>query len=205
MSISTPDVIDLLAGVKPGSAIDRFRAQRPHTREQAQKSYLALFQPEESREVSLQERHAIASFVAGLHRQPDIFEFYAAPLEDQAGGAWLLEVVKAEIGAAQATGPYGHYPAGPLTSEDQSGPTYRASGARRETLGPRLAAALEHAHLLVLHPRDASAKALQALLDAGWTTTGIVTLSQLVSFVAFQIRVIAGLAALSAATNRAAA
>ncbi|PDT49119.1 MULTISPECIES: CMD domain protein [Sinorhizobium] len=205
MSISTPDVIDLLAGVQPGSALDLIRAQRPHTREQAQKSYLALFQPEESGDVSLQERHAVASFVAGLHRQPDVFDLYATPLEDQAGGAWLIEAVKAEIGAAHATGPYGHYPPGPLTAEDQTGPTYRASEASRETLGPRLGAALEHAHLLIFHPRDASPKALQALLDAGWTTTGIVTMSQIVSFVAFQVRVIVGLAALAAATNRAAA
>jgi uncharacterized protein YciW len=37
------------------------------------------------------------------------------------------------------------------------------------------------------------------MLDAGWTTTDVVTLSQLVSFLAFQIRVIAGLRALAAA------
>ncbi|APG93162.1 CMD domain protein [Sinorhizobium americanum] len=205
MSISTPDVIDLLAGVKPGSELDRIRAQRPQTREQAQKSYLALFQPSDPGDVSVQERHAVASFVAGLHRHPDAFEFYAAPLEDQAAGTWLVEVLKAEIGRAQATGPYGRYPAGPLTAEDQEGPSYRTSEASRETLGPRLAAALEHAHLLVFHPRDASPEALQALLDAGWTTTGVVTLSQLVSFVAFQIRAIAGLTVLASATKRAAA
>ncbi|APG87930.1 hypothetical protein SAMCCGM7_pC0731 (plasmid) [Sinorhizobium americanum CCGM7] len=205
MSIPTPDVIDLLAGVEPGSALDRVRAQRPQTREQAQKSYLALFQPGDPAEVALRERHAVASFVAGLHRQPDVFEFYAAPLEDQAGGTWLVEVLKAEIGVAQTTGPYGRYPAGPLTREDQQGPTYRASAAGHETLGPRLAAALEHAHLLVFHPRDAKAEALQALLDAGWTTTGIVTLSQLVSFVAFQVRVIAALTIVAGTTKRAAA
>ncbi|MCY1551814.1 CMD domain protein [compost metagenome] len=54
-----------------------------------------------------------------------------------------------------------------------------------------------HAHLLVFHPRDASPAALQALLDAGWRTTEIVTLSQLVAFLAFQIRVVIGLRALA--------
>lgn len=34
---------------------------------------------------------------------------------------------------------------------------------------------------------------LQALLDAGWSTTEIVTLSQLVAFLSFQIRVVVGL------------
>jgi CMD domain protein len=64
----------------------------------------------------------------------------------------------------------------------------------------RLAAALEHAHLLIFHPRDASPAALQKLLDAGWSTTDIVTLSQLVSFLSFQIRVVAGLRALAGAS-----
>jgi uncharacterized protein YciW len=53
--------------------------------------------------------------------------------------------------------------------------------------------------LLVFRPRDASPAALQSLLDAGWSTTGIVTLSQLVAFLSFQIRVVAGLRALAAA------
>jgi uncharacterized protein YciW len=43
--------------------------------------------------------------------------------------------------------------------------------------------------------------ALQALLDAGWSTTGIVTLSQIVAFLFFQIRVVAGLGALAAVTD----
>ena len=64
---------------------------------------------------------------------------------------------------------------------------------RRASLGERLAEALEHAHLLVFRPRESSPAALVALADAGWSTDGIVTLSQLVSFLAFQLRVAAGL------------
>jgi CMD domain protein len=64
-------------------------------------------------------------------------------------------------------------------------------------LGERLSVALAHAHLLVFHPRDASPAALQSLLDAGWSSTEIVTLSQLVAFLAFQIRVVTGLRALA--------
>ena len=101
--------------------------------------------------------------------------------------------------AAGAEGPYGRYPEGPLSAEDKAGPVYRVSDESRAVLGPRLAAALEHTHLLVFRPRDASAAALQALLDAGWSTTDIVTLSQLVAFLSFQIRVVAGLRALAAA------
>lgn len=205
MTQKSPDIIDLLAGIKPGSALDRIRAQRPETREQAQKSYLSLFRPKDFGDVSSTERHAVASFVAGLHRQPDIYEFYVNPLEESGTDRWLVEVLKAEIGAGRTTGPYGNYPEGPLTIENRAGPHYRIAHASHEALGAKLAAALEHAHLLVFRPRDARPQALQALLDAGWTTDGIVTLSQLVSFVAFQIRVIAGLGLLSTASKRAAA
>lgn len=205
MTQASPDIIDLLAGITPGSSLDRIRAQRPETREQAQQSFLALFRPKAPGDVSLAERQTIASFIAGLHRQPDIYEFYVNPLEESGTDRWLVEVLKAEIGAGQATGPYGDYPEGPLSVENKAGLLYRVSDTNRDVLGEKLSAALEHAHLLVFRPREASPQALQALLDAGWTTDGIVTLSQLVSFVAFQIRVIAGLSLLSAASKRAAA
>jgi uncharacterized protein YciW len=38
---------------------------------------------------------------------------------------------------------------------------------------------------------------LQALLDAGWSPTDIVTLSQLVAFLAFQVRLVTGLQVLA--------
>ena len=88
--------------------------------------------------------------------------------------------------------------AGPLRREDAAGPAYRVSAVTRRALGPRLAAAFEHVHLLVFHPRDAEPAALRALLDAGWSTTDVVTLSQIVAFLSFQIRVVAGLRALTA-------
>src|SRR5205085_2256000 len=68
----------------------------------------------------------------------------------------------------------------------------------REQLGARLAAALEHTHMLIFHPRDASPAHLQALIDAGWSTTGIVVISQLVAFLSYQIRVVTGLRVLTA-------
>ncbi len=106
--------------------------------------------------------------------------------------------MSAEIDNAITRGPYGGYPAGPLSREDKPGPLYRAAAAARDRLGLRLSAGLEHAHMLVFHPRDAAAPDLQVLLDAGFSTTDIVTLSQLVAFLAFQIRLVAGLRALAA-------
>ena len=113
--------------------------------------------------------------------------------------------LKAEIERARTEGPYGTFPAGPLSVEDKKGPIYRLSDAGRPALGTRLAAALEHAHLLVFRPRDAAPAAMQALLDAGWPTTAIVTLSQLVAFLSFQVRSVAGMRTLGASLGRTAA
>ena len=110
----------------------------------------------------------------------------------------LVEAVKAEIERGKTKGPYGAFPAGPLSAEDKGGLIYRVAGDRRQVLGGKLAAALEHAHLLVFRPRDATPAAMQTLLDAGWSSTAIVTLSQLVAFLSFQVRSVVGLRALGA-------
>jgi uncharacterized protein YciW len=101
-----------------------------------------------------------------------------------------------EVRFSRAKGPFGDYPPGPLSREDTTGPHYLADAEARRALGAKLAAAFEHVHLVVFHPRDASRASLVRLQEAGWSATGIVTLSQIVAFLAFQIRVAAGLAAL---------
>jgi len=199
MSTNIFDTIDHLAGIRPGSSLDRLRNQRPQARENAQKSFQALFEPEFPGDVAAIERYAVATFVAGLHRQPYVTNFYATSLES-IGHPGLTDAIKAEIAQGSIEGPYGRYPQGPLTVEDKEGPVYQVTAENRESLGSRLAAAFDHAHLLVFHPRDASPAALQKLLDAGWSTTDIVTLSQLVAFLSFQIRVVAGLRALAGAS-----
>jgi CMD domain protein len=199
MPTATPDIIDHLAGIMPGSELDRIRAARQQARDNAQASYLALFEPATTDDVSLEERFALASFVAGLHKQDPELDFYAGKLAQVATNAVLTDAVMAEIEAAKGgQGPAGHYPPGPLSAEDTEGLVHKVSTANRAVLGERIATALEHAHLLVFRPRDAAPVALQALLDAGWSTTGIVTLSQIVAFLSFQLRVILGLRTLAA-------
>lgn len=202
MTSRTRDIIDLLVGIEPSSPLDRLRGQRPETRLNAQKSYEALFEPVKEGDFTPAERFAIAAFVSGLHKAPDAKAFYSSRLKDQASGASLVAAIDAEVAHGDAAGPYGHYPAGPLSGEDRSGPVYLVASESRDRLGARLSAALEHSHLLVFRPREASGAALQKLLDAGWTTTGIVTLSQIVAFLAFQIRVVAGLRALASSSAK---
>lgn len=192
------DVIDTLVGIAPGSLLDSVRAGRAEARSQAQASYLALFAPEAYGGISAAERFAAGAFVTGLHGPSPTADFYAAKLAQSGAAKALQEAVAAAIAEAAGQGPYGSFPAGPLSREDQPGPVYKVSAATRAALGPRLSAAFEHLHMLVFHPRDSAPEYLQALLDAGWSTTDIVTLSQITSFLSFQIRVVAGLRVLAA-------
>lgn len=194
--MSTPDIIDTLAGIKPGSALDSIRARRLQARDNAQKSYLSLFEPIDAGDFSLLERAAVAALVTGLHGESPVATFYRDKL---AANAALLEAIEAEIARGKTSGPYGSFPAGPLSVENTAGLIYRASAASKSVLGTRLVAAFEHAHLLVFRPRDAASTDMKALLAAGWSNTGIVTFSQLVAFLSFQVRVVSGLRTLAAA------
>ncbi len=192
------DMIDTLAGIAPGSALDKARDNRPEARKHAQASYDALFKPKDFGSFTLLERCAVAAFVAGLHGRPETRDYYTLKLEEAGASPELRVAVASEVVNGHSAGPYGHYPRGPLTLEDKEGMTYGIGASERHVLGARLGAAFEHVHMLVLHPRDAAPPSLQALLSAGWSTTDVVTLSQLVSFLSFQIRVVAGLRAMIA-------
>ncbi len=196
--MSNDDVIDRLAGLAAGSPLAMIRDRKPVTRRQAQESFRALFEPAETGDVTLQERFALAWFVAGLHAQDEAAAFYAAGLARTGPSEAFVAALSGEIVNGRTIGPYGAYPKGPLSVEDVAGPVYAVAETNRPVLGARLAAALAHVHLLVFHPRDASAAGLQHLLDAGWSNAGIVTLSQLVAFLAFQLRASAGLRTLAA-------
>lgn len=195
-----PDLIDHLAGIAKGDPLDALRSRRADARSHSQQSYQALFEPAEplQGEFTRVERFAVAAFVAALHRQVQATQFHVAALARLGASEALIGAVAAEAAAAVGSGPYGRFPEGPLSAEDAPGPRYEVGEARRAIVGARLAAALVHAHVLVFHPRDASARELQALLDAGWSADETVTLSQLVAFVAYQLRVAAGLGVLAA-------
>lgn len=186
---SKPDVIDELTGIRAVDASDAERGHRAQARRHAQRSYLALFEPaaadsDGDAPFTVAERFAVAAFVARLHGQAGIAEFYRSEGAQRGASTQRLEAVIAEAAALAHGGARSLGVAGPGGGTRQS---------RRALFGAHLAAALAHAHLIVLHPRDAKAEHLQALLDADWSADDIVTLSQLVGFVAFQIRVVVGL------------
>lgn len=191
------DLIDRLAGIAPGSPLDAIRARRPAARLHAEASHRSLLLPDAPGDVSRAERFAVAAYVAGLHRAPEASAHYAVGLREH-GGEALAEAVAQAVAETLAEGPAGAFPPGPLSAEDTPAPGFAVSGPVAAALGPRLAAAFAHAHLLVFHPRDARADGFAPLRAAGWTVDGLVTLSQLVAFLAFQIRTVAGLRVLAA-------
>jgi CMD domain protein len=192
----TYDIVDRIVGVTP--ELDALRRRRPVTRDQLQASFDALFQPVSVEHVSQAERELVAAFATRLAGDTDpVGTFYAdraLAIDPRRAGAVLAEAARSE-----AAGPFGAYTEAGLQAESTDGERYTPSAAVVAELGDRLAAALAHTHLLVLRPREASGADIQRLLDAGWSADGIVTLSQLVSFLAFQQRVITGLRALSRA------
>jgi CMD domain protein len=193
-----PDLIDELVGIAPGDHLDSLRAKRPVARRDAQASYEELIvSPGDLDRASTAERAAIGYWVAALSQANALGEHYRSLLASLDPA--VLDALVTAIPAATTAGPYGAYPPGPLSVEDEEGLHWTAPASLHSAVGDRLAAALEHTHLLTFRPRDSNPKALQALLDAGWTTDGIVTISQLIAFIHFQLRVIAGLTVLKEA------
>ena len=192
----TDDIVDRIVEVTP--ELDALRRRRPVTREQLQASFDALFRPVSVEHFSQAERELVAAFATRLAGEEEATAvFYAARARE--ADPQRAAVVLAEASGAAVNGPFGAYTELGLQGENTEGERYVPSDAVVAVLGERLAAALAHTHLLVFRPREAAGADLGRLLDAGWSTDGIVTLSQLVSFLAFQQRVVTGLRVLAAA------
>ncbi|WP_235912368.1 CMD domain protein [Ruania zhangjianzhongii] len=201
------DLIDALLGIAPGDRLDAIRRARPAQREHTQRAYQALVRPVDATHVSVTERLVVAWYVAELHRHVGLAAHYRALLENHgadggaSSGASLTGAVLELVRVSAGSGPYGRYREPGLAGESTDGPRLRIGAALgdgvAELFGPRLTAALEHAHLLTFRPRESSAQALQALLEAGWSATGVVTLSQLVAFGSYQVRVVDSMAVLA--------
>ena len=197
MTTATIDVVDEIAGVRQGDALDGLRRRRPVTREQLQASYDALFASRDDGAFSREERLLVAAFATRSTADDATARYYAVAALAADGDR--ARVVLAEASAAATAGPFGAYREEGLRAESTDGRRYEPGIAARDALGERLTAALVHTHLLTFRPREADGADQARLLEADWSADGIVTLSQLVSFLAFQQRVAAGLRAIAAA------
>lgn len=189
------DVIDLLAGLSTDGPLDAVRHRRTQARDNAQRSFAALLEPADDRGFTLAERYAVATFVAALHDDDAAVQFYGDLLADEDDA--VRAAVLTAAAAGRSTGPVGVYREPGLADESIPTQAYGVPDAIAPALGERLTAALEHTHLLVFRPRESSADALRRLVAAGWDADQIVSLSQLVSFLAFQLRAVAGLRVVS--------
>ncbi len=189
-SVPNTDIINQVSGA--AAEVAALRARRPDALANAQRSFSALLEPETPAQLdgfSQGERYAVAAFVAGISQAGRAAGFYADLLADEADDALVAAVSRATaraLASGLASGP--RQAADFLTHDDQAA-----------QLGARLAAAFDFAHLLVIHPKDASPAAIGHLHDAGWSEDGIVSLAQLIAFLSFQLRVMHGLAVLSGA------
>ena len=171
------DIIDLLAETPANLA--ELRGRRPEAVENAQRSFAALFEPTTPALIEalpVSTRYAVAAFVAGISGAQRAAEFYADLLADEDEA--LVAVVEDAVRAGVSAGPY--------------------AGGDFVTFGEgQLAAAFDFAHLLTFHPKDASPAAIGHLQTAGYSEDAIVSLGQLISFVAFQLRVVHGVQVLA--------
>jgi CMD domain protein len=167
----THDTIDVLAGLRADSAIAAIRHARDKVVTHTQRSEEALFDPALP-DLPLRERLFAAWYVAHLSRANELADAYAGRLIAAGAGSSTRNAPLADTLAAIE------------------------AGTLDVTSHARLIAILAHVKLLTLTPVDARPHHLQALEQAGLSTRGIVALSQLIAFVTYQLRVIAGLKAL---------
>ena len=163
---ATIDTIDAILGVEPGSAIGALRAEKPELARQDQAYYLAIFDPT-----------AASAAEFSLRDRALVAVRVASHTDSQAVAGWYAAIA-ADAGA----------------SANEIERTRDLTNAWSEST--RLGAALRHADLLTTAPSTATAQDLQNLKDAGLTPAGILSLSQTIAFVSYQLRLIAGLRAL---------
>jgi CMD domain protein len=163
---TTTDVVNSILGVGDNSPIANLRNQKPTLVTELQDYYDAIFQPD-----------------------PD--SAAALPVADR----YVIAVRVASFTGSDAVANwYANLATG--VGVDEAIVTQARDNSSAWTGATPLDAAIRHTDLLTRHPSAAQPADLQTLKDAGFTPAGIVSLSQTVAFVSYQLRLIAGLRAL---------
>lgn len=166
--VQTADVVNAILAIGNESPIAQLRNRKPDLVKELQDYYLSLFEP-------------VASSAEAL------------PVLDR----YLVAVrVASHTGSAAVAEWYARLATDAGASREAQGQATNIDEPVRENT--RLGAALRHADLLTTRPADARKEDVQALKDAGFSPAGIVSLSQTIAFVSYQLRLIAGLRAFGA-------
>jgi len=175
------DVIDRAAGLAAGDPVHVARRFRAKVVDATQASHDALLgQPVEG--LSTADRLRVAAHVCTLAGAASLARHYAERLAD-------------------------HEPAGATAVATASGrgataETDAAGRAKPPSPSPALPAMLAFASKLTTDPRLGDRAAIDALKRAGLGDAAIVALAQLVAFLSYQLRVVAGLRAMRALHDR---
>lgn len=164
------DLVDRLAGLAAGSATHTLRHQRDKVAAATEGSYRALFDPTLPG-LTLAERLTVALYAARLTPAPELAAHYRTELQ--------------RLGADGATA------ATVIAAADR--------GQVADVADARLRAMLEFTRKLIEKPVEGDRAALLALPAAGLSTPEVVTLAQLIAFLSYQVRLVAGLRALAGA------
>jgi CMD domain protein len=167
------DLVDQLANLTQASPTHLTRHRRDKVAAATQASYEGLFDAQLPG-LSLAERLLVALYACRLSNAPTMALHYQTRLQELAS----KEAIDVSAKALAEAG---------------------ANGDLSSVTDPRLQAILRFTRTLILSPIDGDKAALQALPAAGISTPAVVTLSQLIAFLSYQIRLVAGLAAMQAA------
>lgn len=162
---TTPDLIDQLAGLKPGDDLFTLRHQREKVAVATQGSYDSLFDAN-LEGTGLDERLLVALYACRLSNATELTAHYQSRL--------ATITVDADQLAVALSGNPDSLPEG------------------------RLRALLIFTRTLIENPIEGDKAAIETLPKAGFTVPAVVAVAQLIAFISYQIRVVAGLKAMKA-------
>lgn len=162
------DLIDTLAGLAAGGKTHALRRVRDKVAVATQGSYDTLFDPTLA-DITLDERLLVALYVSRLSGAAGLAAHYRSR---------LLAAADASVSFSAA-----------LAVAETGEPEQLPAG--------RLRTLLVFARALTQRPVEGDKAALLTLPAAGVTTPAVVALAQLIAFIAYQARVVAGLRALA--------
>lgn len=164
-TVQTADVIDTILGVQPGSAVAALRSQKPDYIANDQNYYLSIFEP---------DTESAAAF----------------PAVDRA----LIAVrVASHTGSTAVVNWYADLAAslGATPTQIDAVKDVSVTVAATSSFG----AAVQRADQVTLKPDTTAPEHIQQLKAAGLSPAAILSLSQTIAFVNYQLRLIAGLRA----------
>jgi len=197
------DVVESIAGIVAGSDLQGLRQRRAKVAAATQGSYLALFDPSLPG-LPLIDRLLVALHACLLSASPALAAHYRERLLAVPADARLVGAVeRLAFHEALPAGQRDEWQAaGKLAVEEDARDADKAAEAAGGPLADdldRLRAILSFVRLLIEEPAGAEEADLQPLRAAGLDTAAVVALAQLVAFLSYQVRLIAGLTAMKSA------